>query len=70
MDLTTDKDIQVLETCFDYWSTDKMKNQPIEFRVTRDNELEYITGSRYFSEAINYWKSRDGHKFGHDPNSL
>jgi len=59
MDLTNDSDIETLKMCFDYWSSDKMKNQPIEFRVTRENELVYIRGSKHFSEAIGFWKNLD-----------
>ena len=57
MDLTCDDDIKIIKNCFDYWKAGKIKNQPIEFNVTRDNVLEYKTGDKYFEEGLNKWKS-------------
>lgn len=56
MDLTSDEDIDLLKKCFEYWKNGRIKNQPIEYSVSRDNELKYIQGDEYFSHGIEKWK--------------
>lgn len=56
MDLTRDEDIMLLKKCFNQWSEGKIRNQPIEFSVTRDNELIYLKGDQYFKDGIEKWK--------------
>ncbi len=55
MDLTEDKDIALLKECFNKWSEDEICNQPIDFKVKRNNDLVYLFGDKYFSEAIKKW---------------
>ena len=55
MDLTEDCEIELLKSCFQHWKKGKIVNQPIEFKVKRDNELVYITGDKEFKEAIKKW---------------
>ncbi|WP_299158356.1 patatin-like phospholipase family protein [uncultured Tenacibaculum sp.] len=55
MDLTEDKDIELLKECFQKWSTDEIFNQPIDFRVERNNDLTYLIGDKNFSNAIKKW---------------
>lgn len=55
MDLTEDKDIELLKECFKKWSTDEIFNQPIDFRVERNNDLTYLIGDKHFSSAIKKW---------------
>lgn len=56
MDLTRDEEIDLLKECFRQWCEGKIRNQPIEFSVTRDNELIYSKGDQYFSEGLEKWK--------------
>ncbi|WP_299213812.1 patatin-like phospholipase family protein [uncultured Dokdonia sp.] len=56
MDLTKDEEIDLLKECFLKWRDGKIKNQPIEFSVTRENELMYSKGDEYFSEGLKKWK--------------
>lgn len=59
MDLTSDKDIATLVECFEKWQNGKIKNQPIEYNITRENELIYIKGDQHFSEGMKKWKMID-----------
>ncbi len=55
MDLTEDEDVALLKECFEKWSNDNIWNQPIDFRVERNNDLVYIIGDQYFSDAMKKW---------------
>ena len=55
MDLTNDLEIDLLKQCFENWKKGLIKNQPIEYKVTRENELIYINGFKTFQEAIDKW---------------
>ncbi len=55
MDLTEDSDIELIKKCFNYWAEDKILNQPINFRIQRNNDLTYEQGDKYFSDAIKKW---------------
>lgn len=55
MDLTSDADIALIKECFEYWKSGKIKNQPIHFEVTRNNDLIYKEGFEYFQDAIDKW---------------
>lgn len=55
MDLTTDEDIDLLKECFVQWKEGYIRNQPIEYKVQRDNELIYYVGDEYFSDGIKRW---------------
>ncbi|MEM9143486.1 MAG: patatin-like phospholipase family protein [Bacteroidota bacterium] len=58
MDLTQEADIRRVEACFARWREGKIKNQPIEYYVERDNDLVYLYGDTYFKEAMDKWKNR------------
>ncbi len=55
MDLTKDEEISLLKTCYAHWCNGTIKNQPIEYRITRENELIYINGFQSFKEAMDAW---------------
>jgi len=55
MDLTEDSDIQLLKECFNNWVDDKILNQPIDFRIHRNNDITYLQGDKCFSDAIKKW---------------
>lgn len=55
MDLTKDSDIDLLKKCFKEWMVGNIKNQPIEYKVNRQNELIYKTGYKTFVEAMSKW---------------
>lgn len=56
MDLTTDNQIGLLKECFRFWVSGKIKNQPINYKVDRDNNLTYLSGDSNFMDAIEKWK--------------
>lgn len=56
MDLTSDKDINLIKQCFEFWKSRRIKNQPIEYRVSRDNVLEYIEGDEFFNDGMRKWE--------------
>ena len=55
MDLTEDKDVELIKECFERWSKDEIFNQPIDYKVERNNDLVYLHGDKYFTEAIKKW---------------
>lgn len=56
MDLTKDEDIELLKTCFQLWRDGSIKNQPIEYHISRDNTLIIQKGHAHFAEAMSYWE--------------
>jgi hypothetical protein len=59
MDLTTDEDIAMVTTCFDNWKAGKIKNQSVEFRMSRNNDLIHIRGQKTFEEGMELWRNLD-----------
>ncbi len=55
MDITANSEIQLLEDCFNYWASDKILNQPICYKISEKNDLVYLQGDKYFSDAIKKW---------------
>lgn len=55
MDLVKNEDIDLLKRCFEYWKKGEIKNQPIEYNVTRENELIYKSGDKTFVQAMAKW---------------
>ena len=55
MDITEDSEMNLIKECFNSWANDKILNQPIDYRITRNNDLIYLQGDKYFSEAIKKW---------------
>ena len=56
MDLTSDDDIECIKRCFAKWKNGSIKNQPIDYTVTRENELVYKRGDKLFNESIEKWR--------------
>lgn len=59
MDLTDDGDIQLLKDCFEHWKNGEIKNQPIEYKVTRENELLCLSGHSDFQSGLKAWMESD-----------
>lgn len=57
MDLTKDKDIEILLECFRHWKAGDILNQPIEFKVLRNNEIVYKNGDREYQVAMKRWRN-------------
>jgi patatin-like phospholipase/acyl hydrolase len=56
MDLTTDEDVQLIKDCFEAWKLGMIANQPIDYKIKRDNELVVLAGDKTFGEAMTRWK--------------
>lgn len=59
MDLTSDGDMELILRCFDEWKQGKIRNQPLEYHITRANELIHVKGDEHFQEAMRHWNSFD-----------
>ena len=57
MDLTKDSEIGNLVECFDSWKNGELLNQPIEFKVKRNNDVVYKKGDMFFQDAMDRWIS-------------
>lgn len=57
MDLTTDSDVDLLFDCFKEWENGSIMNQPIKYKVSRENEICDTIGDLTFNEALNKWKT-------------
>lgn len=57
MNLTKDEEIQKLEECYAGWKEGKIPNQPIEYSITRENELLPTFGHIRYNDGINDWKT-------------
>ncbi|MCB0375065.1 MAG: patatin-like phospholipase family protein, partial [Sinomicrobium sp.] len=57
MDLTTDAEIDQLMACFEAWKAGTILNQPVEFKVNRDNSLVFKNGNKYYKSAMERWES-------------
>jgi len=55
MNLTQDSEIAKVEECFDQWKKGMIRNQTIEFAVTRENEIISTIGHSNYSEAMSEW---------------
>jgi uncharacterized protein len=55
MDLVNDEDIKILKDCFAHWKAGSIKNQPVRYKITGENEMVYVTGYQTFEEAMNCW---------------
>ncbi len=56
MDLVAARDIELLFECFEKWQNGQIKNHPIEFQVTRENEVIYLEGQQEFAEVMKLWE--------------
>jgi hypothetical protein len=56
MDITKDEDIQCLMDCFTHWKDGKIMNQPLEFKIKRNNDVVFINGNKVYSDGMETWK--------------
>lgn len=56
MDLTEDEDVLKLVMCFEEWKKGNILNQPVEFKVERNNDVRYMIGDRRYADAMARWK--------------
>ncbi|AYN68106.1 hypothetical protein D1013_12355 [Euzebyella marina] len=56
MDLTKENEIQLLLDCFESWKNGHLYNQPLDFRVERNNDLTFISGDKCFDDGMKRWK--------------
>ncbi|WP_298238258.1 patatin-like phospholipase family protein [uncultured Algibacter sp.] len=57
MDITKEEEIQCLMECFDMWQNGEILNQPLEFKVKRDNDIVFINGNKYYKDGMDTWIS-------------
>jgi len=57
MDLTEDQEIQKLYKCYALFKSGKIHNQPLDYKISRNNELIFKRGHRSFNEALIQWNS-------------
>ncbi|MDF4202969.1 patatin-like phospholipase family protein [Maribacter sp. SA7] len=57
MDLTKDEEIDTLIRCFNAWKAGQLYNQPIEFKVERNNDLTLLQGDKWYQEGMDRWNS-------------
>ncbi|MEP2281213.1 patatin-like phospholipase family protein [Maribacter sp.] len=57
MDLTKDEEIESLINCFNAWKAGQLYNQPIEFKVERNNDLTLLQGDKWYQEGMDRWNS-------------
>ncbi|WP_031429013.1 patatin-like phospholipase family protein [Flavimarina sp. Hel_I_48] len=61
MDLTEDKDIKALHDCFKAWKAGHIYNQPLEFKVERDNDVVALEGYLQYQEGMDRWIGWDNY---------
>lgn len=57
MDITKDEEIQSLNDCFTMWQEGKIMNQPLEFKIKRNNDIVFINGNKDYKNGMDIWKS-------------
>lgn len=57
MDITKDEDINSLVECFTKWKKGDLLNQPLEFKIKRDNDIVLINGNTNYKDGMDYWKN-------------
>ncbi|WP_339837094.1 patatin-like phospholipase family protein [uncultured Maribacter sp.] len=57
MDLTKDEEIELLIECFSAWKKGYLYNQPIEFKVERNNDLLFQQGDKWYQDGMDRWIS-------------
>lgn len=55
MNLTKDEEIQKVEECYSHWKAGKIANQPIEYAITRENELLSTFGHVSYGKGFEDW---------------
>ena len=56
MDLTKDEEIETLIKCFSAWKAGQLYNQPIEFKVERNNNLSILQGDKLYEYGMRRWR--------------
>lgn len=56
MDLTKDEEIETLIKCFNAWKAGHLYNQPIEFKVERNNDLLLLQGDKFYLHGMERWR--------------
>ena len=57
MDITKEEEMQSLLDCFTKWKEGKIINQPLEFKIKRDNDIVFINGNNTYINGMDKWKS-------------
>jgi len=57
MDITNEEEIQCLLDCFSKWKEGKIMNQPLEFKIKRNNDVVFINGNKDYKNGVEKWKS-------------
>lgn len=57
MDITKDEEIQCLLDGFTKWKEGKIINQPLEFKIKRNNDIVFINGNKDYKNGMDQWKS-------------
>ena len=55
MDAVSDKDVQLIKDCFNYWKEGKLYNQAIKSDFDKKHCLELEVGHKKFSDAMKDW---------------
>ncbi|TDS15134.1 patatin-like phospholipase [Maribacter caenipelagi] len=56
MDVTKDEEIETLIKCFSAWKAGQLYNQPIEFKVERNNNLSILQGDKLYEYGMRRWR--------------
>ena len=56
LDLTSDEDIDLIFNCFENWKIGEIKNQPIHYGISEDNNLIPHVGDAFFESGMQKWK--------------
>lgn len=59
MDLTSEKEIEMLMKCYMHWKNDRIYNQPITYRVNREGAIDSSKGTLRYTESMDEWKKYD-----------
>ncbi len=59
MDITKEEEIQCLLDCFAMWQEGKIINQPLEFKIKRNNDVVFVNGNKDYKDGMNKWESWD-----------
>ncbi|MFK7756134.1 MAG: patatin-like phospholipase family protein [Flavobacteriales bacterium] len=56
MDLTEDADIKRLYHCYALYKSGEIHNQPLDYKISRNNKLIFKRGHRSFKDALDQWE--------------
>ncbi|SNR45949.1 Patatin-like phospholipase [Maribacter sedimenticola] len=57
MDVTKDEEVLTLLECYEAWKNGHIYNQPIEFKVERNNDLLCIEGDKQYKTGMDRWRT-------------